>query len=74
MGQTSWLIKNELLDADWITKYITSLYFSTVTTITVGYGDITPTTNLERIFVVVMILLVCGVLGYTISSIGNILK
>ncbi|KAM3138771.1 hypothetical protein pb186bvf_009150 [Paramecium bursaria] len=74
IGQTSWLIKNDLLDADWITKYITSLYFSTVTTITVGYGDITPTTNLERIFVVVMILLVCGVLGYTISSIGNILK
>lgn len=39
-----------------------------------GYGDIVPTTNIERIYVIMMALVICGVLGYTISSIGEILK
>jgi len=40
----------------------------------VGYGDIVPTTDVERVFVILMALVICGVLGYTISSIGEILK
>jgi len=45
-----------------------------VTTITVGYGDITPKTTLEKVIVIMMTMTICGVLGYTISSIGDILK
>jgi len=58
----------------WETKYLNALYFSTVTTITVGYGDITPKTTLEKVIVIMMTMTICGVLGYTISSIGDILK
>jgi hypothetical protein len=29
---------------------------------------------MERVFVVVMTLIICGVFGYTISTIGEILK
>jgi hypothetical protein len=40
----------------------------------VGYGDITPVTNTEKIFVIVMAMITCGVFGYAINSIGLIFK
>jgi len=70
----SWLKEKHIENEDWSTKYIHSLYFSTITTLTVGYGDIVPTTDIERLYVIVMALVICGVLGYTISSIGDILR
>jgi hypothetical protein len=41
---------------------------------TVGYGDITPVSNLEKIFVIGMTLLSCGVFGYAINTIGSIVR
>lgn len=40
--------------------------------ITVGYGDITPITTLERIYCVVCMLMACGVFGYVMSRVGYI--
>ena len=40
--------------------------------ITVGYGDITPITTLERIYCVVCMLLACAVFGYVMNRVGNI--
>ncbi|CAD8196983.1 unnamed protein product [Paramecium pentaurelia] len=59
---------------DWFDRYIISLYWSVITTVTVGYGDIVPVTTFERIFVIVVTLLLCGIFGYCISNIGNIFK
>jgi hypothetical protein len=42
--------------------------------ITLGYGDIVPTTTIERIFVIWMTLFSCGIFGYALSSIGSIIK
>ena len=39
---------------------------------TVGYGDISPITNLEKIFVIVSTLFSCGVFAYAINTIGQI--
>ena len=69
-----WLVEYDLKDSDWSSVYINSLYFSAITTLTIGYGDITPKTDFEKIYVVIVALLVCGVLGYSISTIGNIFK
>ena len=41
--------------------------------LTVGYGDITPTTTIERVFSIVSIILTCGVFAYCMNVIGNII-
>lgn len=40
--------------------------------VTVGYGDITPMTQLEKLVGIVTMLFACGVFGYTMSKIGSI--
>lgn len=40
--------------------------------ITVGYGDISPNTDWERVFVIIITLIACGVFAYSVNSIGNI--
>lgn len=42
--------------------------------ITVGYGDIYPVNDTERIFVIVITLLSCGVFAYSVNSIGSIIQ
>ena len=46
--------------------YVCSAYFILTTTATVGYGDITPVTTIERICG--MTLMFCGVLSFTFVS------
>ena len=40
--------------------------------ITVGYGDIHPYTNEEKIYVIIMTLISCGIFAYAVNTIGNI--
>lgn len=40
--------------------------------ITVGYGDITPISNYEVIYVIVVTILSTMVFGYTVNTIGSI--
>jgi hypothetical protein len=39
--------------------------------ITVGYGDILPTNNTEKVFAIFTMLLASGVFGYTMNQIGD---
>ena len=61
-----------LENTDWQERLIVSLYYSIITMITVGYGDIAPSTSVERIYVVLMCFISCGTFGYVINKIGNI--
>ena len=41
LGNT-WMDKNGITNDSWWSQYLHAYYFSTVTMVTVGYGDITP--------------------------------
>lgn len=57
-----------IYDSPWEVKYITALYFSVTTMITVGYGDIHPNTNLEMIFGIAVMVISSGIFGYSMAS------
>jgi ABC-type microcin C transport system permease subunit YejB len=54
---------------DW--TLIQSLYFSVVTLTTVGYGDLTPTSDYSRIFTIIYIFIGLGVLVAFLSSVAH---
>jgi len=40
--------------------------------LTVGFGDISPASNLEKSLSVFTMFISCGVFGYTLNKIGNL--
>jgi len=48
------------VDGKWYVAYIDTFYFSVVTIVTVGYGDYSPKTPYEKLYVIFMILIGCG--------------
>ena len=54
---------------DW--SLVQSLYFSVVTLTTVGYGDLTPTSDYARIFTIIYIFIGVGVLVLFLSSLAH---
>lgn len=53
--------------------YILSLYWTITTLTTVGYGDITPNTNIERIFTMGVMLVGVGVYGVIIGQVSRLM-
>lgn len=47
-----------------------SYYFSTVTMLTIGYGDISPQTPIEIIIWVFIMFFSTGIFGYTLNTIN----
>lgn len=55
------------------THYIRAIYWCITTLATVGYGDITPTTNPQMVYAIAVMILGAGVYGYTIANVSSIL-
>ncbi|CAD8180991.1 unnamed protein product [Paramecium pentaurelia] len=69
---TSWMEK--IVDEDWTVQYVYSVYFSAVTIFTVGYGDVTPQSNLEKIVCCFFIVCSSLQLPYSINTVGMIVQ
>ncbi len=44
------------------------------TRITVGYGDVLPVTNAEKILCILTMIVSCGVFGFVMNSVGVIFQ
>ncbi len=60
-------------DIDVYTNYVDALYWVISTMTTVGYGDITPVTSLERIYAIITMIFGYSFFGYLIGSFASIL-
>ncbi|EAR86278.3 cation channel family protein (macronuclear) [Tetrahymena thermophila SB210] len=67
-----WLIHYEIDSVNRWTQYLYSYYFSVITMTTIGYGDITAQTEIEKFFMIFFTIISCGIFGYTINSIVDI--
>ena len=54
--------------------YIAALYWSSMTMSTIGYGDIVPSTLVERVFVSFAMLVGAFVYGYIIGAVSNVIS
>ena len=70
----TWVHKADLYYDPWYNKYVYSFYYSIVTIVTVGYGDVTPQNPLERLLSCFFILIGCITFGYCINCIGSIFQ
>lgn len=68
----TWLDLARIDQSNQLEVYLNALYFTFITMITVGYGDITPVNNGEKIFVIVLVFLSSFIVGYTVSTVGRI--
>jgi hypothetical protein len=50
---------------------VDALYFSVVTLATIGYGDLTPTTDLSKLFTVVYVLIGIGLVASTVATLAT---
>ena len=69
----TWLSKLDLTHASSVYQYLFALYWSTVTLMTVGYGDISAQNIHEICFSIITINVGCGILAYIINTIGLVI-
>jgi len=55
-------------------KYIHALYWTITTLTTIGYGDITPSTDRQIIYVIVIEIIGAGMYGFIIGNIANLIS
>ncbi|CAD8197075.1 unnamed protein product [Paramecium pentaurelia] len=70
----NWLYRAEILDDSWDQQYLVSFYYACVTMFTVGYGDLTPKTQIERVVTILFIILSSVQLPYSVNTVGNIIQ
>jgi len=67
--ETWWEAVNIGEDQKW-EQYVAALYWAFTTMTTVGYGDITPKSDIERIYAIVSMIFGATIFGYIVGSIA----
>ncbi len=69
-----WILLDGITDeTDPVTIYIKALYFTVTTLASVGYGDITPHNNIQRIFALGLMMIGVGSYGFVIGNMASFL-
>lgn len=56
-------------ESHWSDRYISSLYFSITTMVTIGYGDVHAQNRNEQIYSIFAMILASGVFGYAMNNV-----
>ncbi|CAD8084162.1 unnamed protein product [Paramecium sonneborni] len=73
--ELNWLESiTDLQMIDWTDEYLQSFYYICVTMFTVGYGDISPKSGLEKSTCIFLILVSSIQLPYSINTVGSIIE
>lgn len=72
--RVSWIAFSGISESSWKVKYLYSLYWSLVTMLTVGYGDLTPKNELEIIFCLVTMLIGFTMFGLTLGHVTDTIQ
>ncbi|KRX04099.1 Cyclic nucleotide-binding protein [Pseudocohnilembus persalinus] len=73
-NQKGWMWASGIEEAEWQIKYLNALYFMLITMSTIGYGDISPVTNVEKIYGMAVTLMACGVFAFCVNMIGSMFQ
>ncbi|KRX06829.1 Cyclic nucleotide-binding protein [Pseudocohnilembus persalinus] len=72
---TNWIeLVNFQFSPKWYNYYMESFYYCVVTMSTVGYGDIVPITQIEKLFSIFILIMSSGVFAYSVNTIGTIFR
>ena len=72
-SENTWLHSKNLINSNWKSQYVNSIYFAVVTMITVGYGDISPQNDNEKVFAIFIMITSWIIFGFSLNRIGQIL-
>jgi voltage-gated potassium channel Kch len=64
-AEGTWM-EGDIFEMDLPEKYLTSIYFTVTTITTVGYGDVSISTKLEKVFCIITML--TGVIAFSFAS------
>lgn len=73
LGPDTWVVRYGIQDESNSTLYISSIYWAMVTLSTIGYGDILPVTNAEKLIAIVWMILGVGFYSFTVGSLTSLL-
>ena len=65
-GPETWIARKSYYDETNINLYLSAVYFCITTITTVGFGDITPETSLEKSYIAIIMML--GVVGFSFAT------